>query len=48
MGTLTIGIDEQLERDLERLASTQHRAKRDLAREMLASFDDPGRRNEAG
>ncbi len=35
MGTLTIRIDEQLERDLERLASTQHRTKSDLAREML-------------
>ncbi len=35
MGTLTIRIDEQLENDLERLASTQHRTKSDLAREML-------------
>ena len=35
MGTLTIRIDEQLEKDLERLASTQHRTKSDLAREML-------------
>ena len=35
MATLTIRIDEQLENDLERLASTQHRTKSDLAREML-------------
>ena len=35
MGTLTIRIDEQLENDLERLATTQHRTKSDLAREML-------------
>lgn len=35
MGTLTIRIDEQLEKDLARLASTQHRTKSDLAREML-------------
>ncbi len=35
MGTLTIRIDEQLENDLERLASSQHRTKSDLAREML-------------
>ncbi len=35
MGTLTIRIDKRLEEDLERLASTQHRTKSDLAREML-------------
>ena len=35
MATLMIRIDEQLENDLERLASTQHRTKSDLAREML-------------
>ncbi len=35
MGTLTIRIDEQLERDLEKLARSLHRTKSDLAREML-------------
>ena len=35
MATLTIRIDKQLENDLERIASTQHRTKSDLAREML-------------
>ena len=35
MATLTIRIDKQLEKDLERLANTQHRTKSDLAREML-------------
>lgn len=35
MGTLTIRIDDTLERDLEQLAKSQHRTKSDLAREML-------------
>lgn len=35
MGTLTIRIDDQLERDLEELAKAMHRSKSDLAREML-------------
>ena len=35
MGTLTIRIDEQLERDLDKLAKSLHRTKSDLAREML-------------
>lgn len=35
MATLTIRIDKQLESDLERIASTQHRTKSDVAREML-------------
>jgi predicted transcriptional regulator len=35
MGTLTIRIDEQLERDLDKLAKSLHRTKSDLARDML-------------
>ncbi len=35
MGTLTIRIDDKLEKDLDALAKTQHRTKSDLAREML-------------
>ncbi len=35
MGTLTIRIDDELEKDLEQLARSQHRTKSDLAREML-------------
>ena len=35
MGTLTIRIDDDLERDLDELAKVQHRTKSDLAREML-------------
>lgn len=35
MGTLTIRIDDQLDKDLEQLAKAQHRTKSDLAREML-------------
>lgn len=35
MGTLTIRLDEKLERDLERLAKQTGRAKSDLAREAL-------------
>lgn len=35
MGTLTIRIDDELDRDLEQLAEAQHRTKSDLAREML-------------
>jgi predicted transcriptional regulator len=35
MGTLTIRLDDELEKDLEQLAKSQHRTKSDLAREML-------------
>lgn len=35
MGTLTIRLDEKLEKDLSRLAKRAHRTKSDLAREML-------------
>jgi len=35
MGTLTIRIDDKLDKDLEQLARAQHRTKSDLAREML-------------
>jgi predicted transcriptional regulator len=35
MGTLTIRIDDDLEKDLDELAKRQHRTKSDLAREML-------------
>jgi predicted transcriptional regulator len=35
MGTLTIRIDDDLERDLDELAKVQHRTKSDLSREML-------------
>ncbi len=35
MGTLIIRIDDELERDLDRIAKKQHRTKSDLAREML-------------
>jgi len=35
MGTLTIRIDDKLEKDLDALAKSQHRTKSDLAREML-------------
>lgn len=35
MATLTIRIDEKLERELARLARQQKRTKSDLAREML-------------
>ena len=35
MGTLTIRLDDELERDLDQLAKSQHRTKSDLAREML-------------
>jgi predicted transcriptional regulator len=35
MGTLTIRIDDELEKDLDRLAKARHRTKSDLAREML-------------
>ena len=34
-GTLTIRIDDELEKDLDLLAKAQHRTKSDLAREML-------------
>ena len=35
MGTLTIRLDDELEKDLDQLAKNQHRTKSDLAREML-------------
>ena len=35
MATLTIRIDDELDKDLEQLAKSQHRTKSDLAREML-------------
>jgi predicted transcriptional regulator len=35
MGTLTIRLDDELEKDLDQLAKSQHRTKSDLAREML-------------
>lgn len=35
MGTLTIRIDDELEKDLAQLAKNQHRTKSDMAREML-------------
>ena len=35
MATLTIRIDDKLDKDLEQLAKAQHRTKSDLAREML-------------
>jgi predicted transcriptional regulator len=35
MGTLTIRLDDELEKDLAQLARSQHRTKSDLAREML-------------
>ena len=35
MGTLTIRIDDDLERELDELAKVRHRTKSDLAREML-------------
>ncbi len=35
MGTLTIRIDDELEKALQQLADAQHRTKSDLAREML-------------
>ncbi len=35
MGTLTIRLDDKLERALNRLAKTQHRTKSEVARELL-------------
>ncbi|HEC11837.1 MAG TPA: ribbon-helix-helix protein, CopG family [Acidiferrobacteraceae bacterium] len=35
MGTLTIRIDDELEKDLGQLAKALHRTKSDLARDML-------------
>jgi predicted transcriptional regulator len=35
VGTLTIRLDDELEKDLEQLAKSQHRTKSDLVREML-------------
>ncbi len=33
--TMTIRLDDELEKDLDQLAKSQHRTKSDLAREML-------------
>ena len=35
MSTLTIRLDEKLERELTRLAKTQHKTKSEVARELL-------------
>ena len=35
MGTLTIRLDDKLERELNRLAKTQHKTKSEVARELL-------------
>lgn len=35
MSTLTIRLDEKLERELNRLARTQHKSKSAVARELL-------------
>ncbi|EQD57344.1 transcriptional regulator, CopG family [mine drainage metagenome] len=35
MGTLTIRLDDKLERALSRLAKAQHRTKSEVARELL-------------
>ena len=35
MAILTIRIDDELEKDLDELANSQHRTKSDLVREML-------------
>ena len=35
MGTLTIRLDDKLERELNRLAKTQHKTKSEIARELL-------------
>ena len=35
MGTLTIRIDDELEKDLDQLAKALHRTKSQLAREVL-------------
>ena len=35
MGTLTIRIDDELEKDLDQLAKALHRTKSQLAREIL-------------
>lgn len=35
MGTLTIRLDDKLERELNRLAKTQRKTKSEIARELL-------------
>lgn len=35
MGTITIRVDDELERALDALAKSQHRTKSDLVRDML-------------
>jgi predicted transcriptional regulator len=35
MGTLTIRLDDKLDRELNRLAKTQHKTKSEIARELL-------------
>ena len=37
MSTLTIRLDDKLDRELNRLAKTQHKTKSELARELLRS-----------
>lgn len=38
MGTLTIRIDEELERQLNKLAASQHKSKSEVARELLRRY----------
>lgn len=35
MGTLTIRLDDKLEKELEKVAKEQHRSKSEVVREML-------------
>jgi predicted transcriptional regulator len=35
MGTLTLRLDEKLDRELNRLAKAQHKTKSEIARELL-------------
>lgn len=38
MGTLTIRLDNNLERELNRLARSQHKTKSEVARELLRRY----------
>ena len=38
MATLTIRLDDQLERELTRLAKSQHKTKSEVARELLRRY----------
>lgn len=38
MGTLTIRVDDELERDLERIAEAQNRTKSELVRDALRRY----------